>query len=52
MIYRWVVVFSIVFFLNKVFEPYGLKILGQIDGSVGLRRPGRRSRCTELIKFF
>src|SRR5262249_30064617 len=38
-IYRWVVVFSIVFFLNKVFEPYGLKILGQImalSGFVGL----------------
>lgn len=30
MIYRWVVVFSILFFLNKVFEPYGLKVLGQI----------------------
>ena len=29
-IYRWVVVFSILFFLNKVFEPYGLKILGQL----------------------
>jgi putative peptide zinc metalloprotease protein len=38
-IYRWVVVFSIVFFLNKVFEPYGLKIIGQImalSGFVGL----------------
>jgi putative peptide zinc metalloprotease protein len=29
-IYRWVVTFSILYFLNKVFEPYGLKILGQI----------------------
>ena len=29
-IYRWVVLFSILFFLNKVFEPYGLKILGQM----------------------
>lgn len=28
--YRWVVVLSILFFLNKVFEPYGLKILGQL----------------------
>ena len=27
--YRWVVLLSILFFLNKVFEPYGLKILGQ-----------------------
>jgi putative peptide zinc metalloprotease protein len=28
--YRWLVVFSILFFLNKVFEPYGLKIIGQV----------------------
>jgi putative peptide zinc metalloprotease protein len=28
-LYRWVVVFSILFFLNEVFEPYGLKVLGQ-----------------------
>src|SRR6476620_2597895 len=38
-IYRWLVVFSIVFFLNKVFEPYGLKIIGQLmalSGFVGL----------------
>jgi putative peptide zinc metalloprotease protein len=28
-IYRWVITFSILYFLNKVFEPYGLKILGQ-----------------------
>lgn len=38
-IYRWVVVFSIMFFLNKVFEPYGLKIIGQVmalSGLVGL----------------
>jgi len=38
-IYRWLVVFSIVFFLNKVFEPYGLKIIGQmmaLAGFVGL----------------
>src|SRR6185503_6152510 len=38
-IYRWIVVFSIMFFLNKVFEPYGLKIIGQliaISGLVGL----------------
>mgnify|MGYP002623437513 CR=1 FL=1 len=35
-IYRWVVVFSILFFLNKVFEPYGLKVLGQIIMLFGL----------------
>ncbi len=28
-IYRWIVTFSILYFLNRVFEPYGLKILGQ-----------------------
>lgn len=27
--YRWFVFCSILFFLNKVFEPYGLKVLGQ-----------------------
>ena len=27
--YRWVVVISIIYFLNQIFEPYGLKILGQ-----------------------
>ena len=38
-IYRWIVVFSILFFLNRVFEPYGLKIIGQLialSGFVGL----------------
>jgi putative peptide zinc metalloprotease protein len=28
--YRWFVLLSILFFLNKVFEPYGLKVLGQM----------------------
>jgi putative peptide zinc metalloprotease protein len=28
-IYRWVVTFSILYFLNRVFEPYGLKVIGQ-----------------------
>ena len=50
-IYRWLVVFSIVFFLNRVFEPYGLKILGQLmalSGFVGLIvQP-----VWGLIKFF
>ncbi len=27
--YRWFVLLSILYFLNKVFEPYGLKIVGQ-----------------------
>ncbi len=34
-VYRWVVVFSIVFFLIKVFEPIGLKIIGQIIAASG-----------------
>lgn len=29
-IYRWVIVLSILFFLNRVFEPYGLKVIGQL----------------------
>ncbi len=29
-LYRWVVVLSITYFLIKVFEPYGLKLLGQL----------------------
>ena len=29
-VYRWVILLSILYFLNKVFEPYGLKILGQL----------------------
>lgn len=38
-IYRWVITFSILYFLNKVLEPYGLKIIGQaiaVAGLVGL----------------
>jgi putative peptide zinc metalloprotease protein len=34
--YRWLVVFSIMFFLNQVFEPYGLKIIGQLIALSGL----------------
>lgn len=58
-IYRWVVVFSIIIFLNQVLEPYGLKALGRlfaISGLVGMvaqplwqtfkffRTPGRASK--------
>ena len=35
-IYRWVVVFSILLFLNKVLEPYGLKVIGQVIAFTGL----------------
>lgn len=34
--YRWIVVFSIMMFLNKVLEPYGLKVLGQLIALSGL----------------
>jgi putative peptide zinc metalloprotease protein len=34
--YRWIVVFSIMMFLNEVLEPYGLKVLGQIIALSGL----------------
>ncbi len=35
-LYRWFVVLSILFFLNKVFEPYGLKIVGQMIAVMAL----------------
>jgi len=35
-IYRWVVVISILWFLNEVFEPMGLKPLGQIIAAMSL----------------
>ena len=34
-VYRWVIVLSICMFLNKVLEPYGLKILGQMLAAMG-----------------
>ncbi|MGL4513563.1 MAG: HlyD family efflux transporter periplasmic adaptor subunit [Lacipirellulaceae bacterium] len=35
-LYRWVVVLSICYFLNQVFEPYGLKPLGQLISLMAL----------------
>ena len=35
-IYGWVVVLGILWFLNKVFEPYGLKIIGQLFALVSI----------------
>lgn len=35
-IYRWVVLLSILWFLNKMFEPYDLKIIGQLIGITAL----------------
>jgi putative peptide zinc metalloprotease protein len=34
--YRWLVTFSILLFLNSVFEPYGLKVIGQAIAMAGL----------------
>ncbi len=34
--YRWVVVLSILMFMNKVLEPYGLKVIGQTIAAIGL----------------
>ncbi len=34
--YRWFIFFSILFFLNQVFEPYGLKPVGQLIAIMGL----------------
>lgn len=50
-LYRWVVIFSILYFLNQVFEPYGLKPLGQaialmaVWGMIGMP-------LVKLWKFF
>lgn len=35
-VYRWFIFYSILMFLNKVFEPYGLKIIGQMIALMGL----------------
>ncbi len=61
--YRWVILLSILYFLNKVFEPYGLKIIGQMIAVASLwglvfmpfkkaysffRVPGRWSKVKKL----
>ena len=35
-VYRWFVVISILFFLHKVFEPYGLEVIGNIIATMAL----------------
>ncbi|MHB8898983.1 MAG: hemolysin D [Thermoguttaceae bacterium] len=35
-IYRWFIMASILFFLYKVFEPYGLKVVGQVIAALSL----------------
>ena len=42
-IYRWVVTFSILWFLYKVFEPYRLQIIGQILAGLSLVQPDRHA---------
>jgi putative peptide zinc metalloprotease protein len=34
--YRWLVMFSIIMFLNSVLEPYGLKVVGRLLALLGL----------------
>lgn len=34
--YRWFILLSILYFLNKVFEPYGLKVIGQMIALMSL----------------
>jgi putative peptide zinc metalloprotease protein len=49
--YRWVVVLSILYFLNKVFEPYGLKIIGQMI-ALGAAYGLVVQPIVQLYKFF
>ncbi len=61
--YRWIILLSILYFLNKVFEPYGLKVIGQMIALASLwglvfmplsklykffRVPGRFSKVKKL----
>lgn len=50
-IYRWVVVFSIMMFLMKVLEPYGLQALGRLVAITGLTGMIVQP-CWQIIKFF
>jgi len=64
--YRWIILLSILFFLNKVFEPYGLKVIGQMIALMSLyglvimpltkvykffRVPGRWSKVKNVRMF-
>ncbi|MCA9103057.1 MAG: hemolysin D [Pirellulales bacterium] len=65
-IYRWMVLFSILWFLNKMFEPYGLKAVGQVIAASAMyglvvhpfvklwqyfRVPGRLAQVKKLRLF-
>ena len=64
--YRWFILLSILYFLNKVFEPYGLKVIGQMIALASLyglivmpfvkvykffRVPGRWSKVKKIRMF-
>lgn len=50
-VYRWVVVFSIMMFLMKVLEPYGLQALGRLIALTGLGGMVVQP-VWQIIKFF
>ncbi|QDT01039.1 hemolysin D [Adhaeretor mobilis] len=65
-LYRWMILLSILYFLNQVFEPYGLKVLGQAIACASLyglivmpfvklfkffRVPGRIQKVKRLRMF-
>ncbi len=50
-VYRWVVVFSIMMFLMKVLEPYGLEAIGRLVAVVGLTGMIVQP-IWQIIKFF
>lgn len=50
-VYRWVVVFSIMMFLMKVLEPYGLQALGRLVAVAGLTGMIVQP-IWQIIKFF
>ncbi|MCH2113618.1 MAG: biotin/lipoyl-binding protein [Pirellulales bacterium] len=64
--YRWLILLSILVFLNKIFEPYGLKVVGQMIALMSLyglivmplskvakffRVPGRWSKVKKVRMF-
>ena len=42
-VYRWLILFGILWFLYKVFEPYGLKVISQMLAIDFDREPGRHA---------
>jgi putative peptide zinc metalloprotease protein len=50
-IYRWVVMFSILYFMNKILEPYGLKVIGQMVAAIGIVSLVVQP-IVKMVKFF